>query len=59
MPLLASLHAAFETVSQIGFADFEEGCDDLLLSSVGQLYLMLSGHDALSASYYSINCAKP
>jgi hypothetical protein len=59
MPLLASRHAAFETVGQIRIIDFVEGGDDLLLDGVCLFHFELSGHDALSASYYSIDCAEP
>jgi hypothetical protein len=59
MPLLASRHAAFETVSQIGIANFVESIDDLLLDGVCLFHFELSGHDTLSASHYSIDCAEP
>jgi hypothetical protein len=59
MPLLASRHAAFETVGQIGIANFVDSIDGLLLDGVCLFHFELSGHDALSASYYSIDCGEP
>jgi hypothetical protein len=44
MPLLASRHAAFETVGQIGIADFVQSGDDLLLDGVGDFHFALRGH---------------
>ena len=38
MALLASGHAALETVSQIEIADFVEDCDNLLLLGVGDFH---------------------
>jgi hypothetical protein len=59
MPLLASRHAAFKTVGQIGIADFVESGNDLLLGDICHFHFVLCGHDALSASHYSIDCAEP
>jgi hypothetical protein len=46
MPLLASRHAAFETVGQIGIAKFAEGIDDLLLVGICHFHFVLRGHAA-------------
>jgi hypothetical protein len=47
MPLLATRHAAFETVGQIGIADRSQGIDDLLLVGIGNFHFALSSHAAI------------
>ena len=47
MALLASGHAALETVSQIGIADFVEDCDNLLLLGVGDFHFACCGHASI------------
>ncbi len=44
MSLLASVHAAFETVSKIAVTDFVKGSDDLLLGEIGDFHFVLRGH---------------